>query len=49
MRFSPNTLGNLICRTRLKLATSMLHFDGDDDFEDYLGRRGDCRSRTSDC
>ncbi len=26
MRFSPHTLGNLIYRTRLKLAASMLHF-----------------------
>jgi hypothetical protein len=36
MRFPPNTLGNLIYRTRLKLAASMLPFDGYDDFEDYL-------------
>jgi hypothetical protein len=42
MRFSPNTLGNLIYRTRLKLAASMLHFDGYDDFEDYLGPRWHC-------
>ncbi|HEX3718584.1 MAG TPA: hypothetical protein VH595_11505 [Verrucomicrobiae bacterium] len=39
LRFSPNTLGNLIHRTRLKLAASMLHFDGFDDFEDYFGAR----------
>jgi hypothetical protein len=42
MRFSPNTLGNLIYRTRLKLAASMLHFDGFEDFEDYLGPRWHC-------
>jgi hypothetical protein len=30
MRFSPNTLGDLIYRTRLKLAASMLPFDGYD-------------------
>ncbi|HEX3716571.1 MAG TPA: hypothetical protein VH595_01275 [Verrucomicrobiae bacterium] len=42
MRFSPNTLGNLIYRTRLKIAASMLHFDGYDDFEDYLGARWHC-------
>jgi hypothetical protein len=42
MRFSPNTLGNLIYRTRLKLAASMLPFDGYDDFEDYLGPRWHC-------
>ena len=40
MRFSPNTLGNLIYRTRLKLAASMLSFNRHDDFEDYLGRSG---------
>jgi hypothetical protein len=42
MRFSPNTLGNLIYGTRLKLAAAMLHFDGYDDFEDYLGPRWHC-------
>jgi hypothetical protein len=42
MRFSPNTLGNLIYRTRLKLAASMLPFDRYDDFEDYLGPRWHC-------
>jgi hypothetical protein len=42
MRFSPNTLGNLIYRTRLKIAASMLHFDGYDDFEDYFGPRWNC-------
>jgi hypothetical protein len=42
MRFSPNTLGHLIYRTRLKLAASMLPFDGYDDFEDYLGPRWHC-------
>jgi hypothetical protein len=39
MRFSPNTLGNLIYRTRLKLAASMLHFKEYGDFADYLGPR----------
>jgi hypothetical protein len=33
-RFSSNTLGNLIHWTRVKLAASMLHFDGYDVFED---------------
>ncbi len=33
---------NLIYRTRLKLAASMLHFDGCDDFEDYFGPRWHC-------
>jgi hypothetical protein len=42
MRFSPNTLGNLIYRTRLKLGASMLHFDGFEDFEDFLGPRWHC-------
>jgi len=39
MRFSPNTLGNLIYRTRLKLAASMLHFREYGDFADYFGSR----------
>jgi hypothetical protein len=39
MRFSPYTLGNLIHRTRLKLAASMLHFQEYGDFADYLGPR----------
>jgi hypothetical protein len=39
MRFSPHTLGNLIHRTRLKLAASMLHFEEYGDFADYLGPR----------
>jgi hypothetical protein len=39
MRFSPNTLGNLIYRTRLRLAASMLHFRGYGDFADYFGSR----------
>ena len=39
MRFSPNTLGNLIHRTRLKLAASMLHFREYGEFADYFGPR----------
>jgi hypothetical protein len=39
MRFSPNTLGNLIHRTRLKLAASMLDFREYGDFADYFGSR----------
>jgi hypothetical protein len=39
MRFSPHTLGNLIHRTRLKLAASMLHFREYGDFADYFGSR----------
>jgi hypothetical protein len=39
MRFSPNTLSNLIHRTRLKLAASMLDFREYGDFADYFGSR----------
>jgi hypothetical protein len=39
MRFSPHNLGNLIHRTRLKLAASMLHFEEYGDFADYFGPR----------
>jgi hypothetical protein len=39
MRFSVNGLGNLIYRTRLKLAASMLHFQDYGDFADYFGPR----------
>ena len=39
MRFSPHTLGNLIHRTRLKLAASMLHLQEYGDFADYFGSR----------
>ena len=39
MRFSPHTLGNLLHRTRLKLAASMLHFQEYGDFADYFGSR----------
>jgi len=39
MRFSPYTLGNLIYRTRLNLAASMLHFEEYGDFADYFGPR----------
>ena len=39
MLFSPNTLGNLIHRTRLKLAASMLDFREYGDFADYFGSR----------
>src|SRR5208282_2471989 len=33
---------SVIYRTRLKVAASMLPFDGYDDFEDYLGPRWHC-------
>ena len=39
MRFSPHTLGNLIHRTRLRLAAAMLHFQEYGDFADYFGSR----------
>jgi hypothetical protein len=39
MRFSPNNLGNLIYRTRLKMAAEMLHFREYGDFADYFGPR----------
>jgi hypothetical protein len=39
MRFSPHTLGNLLHRTRLKLAASMLHFQEYGDLADYFGSR----------
>jgi hypothetical protein len=39
MRFSPHNLGNLIHRTRLKLAASMLHFEEYGDLADYFGPR----------
>ena len=39
MRFSVNDLGNLIYRTKLKMAAGMLHFDDYGDFAGYLGRR----------
>jgi hypothetical protein len=39
MRFAPHTLGNLIHRTRLKLAASMLDFREYGDFADYFGPR----------
>ena len=39
MKFSPVTLGNLIYRTRLKIAASMLHFQDYGDFADYFGPR----------
>jgi hypothetical protein len=39
MRFSAHTLSNLIHRTRLKLAASMLHFEEYGDFADYFGPR----------
>jgi hypothetical protein len=39
MQFSPHTLGNLIHRTRLKLAASMLQFQQYGDFADYFGSR----------
>jgi len=39
MRFSIVGLGNLIYRTRLKLAASMLHFEDYGDFADYFGPR----------
>jgi hypothetical protein len=37
MQFSVWTLGNLIYRTRLKMAASMLHFQDYGDFADYFG------------
>lgn len=39
IRFSVRSLGNLIYRTRLKMAASMLHFDNYSDFADYFGPR----------
>lgn len=39
MRFSINSLGNLIARTRLKMAAGMLHFREYADFADYFGPR----------
>ena len=39
MRFSINGLGNLLYRTRLKLAASMLWFKDYGDFADYFGAR----------
>ena len=39
MKFSPLTLGNLIYRTRLKMAAGMLHFQDYGDFADYFGPR----------
>jgi len=39
MRFSVFSLGNLIYRTRLKLAASMLHYQDYGDFADYFGPR----------
>jgi hypothetical protein len=39
MKFSPRTLGNLIYRTRLKMAADMLHFREYGDFADFLGPR----------
>jgi len=39
MRFSANNLGNLIYRTRLKIAAEMLHFQEYGDFADYFGPR----------
>ncbi len=39
MRFSINGLGNLIYRTRLKIAASMLQFQDYGDFADYFGPR----------
>ncbi len=39
MRFSPHNLGNLIHRTRLKIAASMLQFQEYGDFADYFGSR----------
>lgn len=39
MRFSVRCVGNLIYRTRLKLAASMLHFEDYEDFADYFGPR----------
>ncbi len=39
MKFSPVTLGNLIYRTRLKIAASMLRLQDYGDFADYFGPR----------
>jgi hypothetical protein len=39
MRFSINSLGNLIARTRLKMAAEMLHFRECADLADYFGSR----------
>ncbi|HXB58528.1 MAG TPA: hypothetical protein VNU95_03140 [Candidatus Acidoferrales bacterium] len=39
MQFTIRSLGNLIYRTRLKLAASMLHFREYGDFADYFGPR----------
>ena len=39
LRFSINSLGNLIARTRLKMAAGMLHFREYGDFADYFGSR----------
>ena len=39
MKFSPLTLGNLIYRTRLKMAAEMMHFQDYGDFADYFGPR----------
>jgi len=39
MKFSPWTLGNLIYRTRLKMAADLLHLQDYGDFANYLGPR----------
>lgn len=39
MSFSILSLGNLIYRTRLKMAAAMLHFESYEDFADYFGPR----------
>ena len=39
MKFSPWTLGNLIYRTRLKMAAEMLHFEDYADFANFFGPR----------
>jgi hypothetical protein len=39
MTFSIWSLGNLIYRTRLKMAAGMLHFEDYGDFADYFGPR----------
>ena len=39
MKFSPWTLGNLIYRTRLKMAADMLHFQDYGDFANLFGPR----------
>ena len=39
MRFSVRSLGNLIYRTRVKMAADVLHFNDYGDFADYLGPR----------